>query len=152
MVHNRSEGLFTTETRDQIPANNEQQLGFINTSIVTENDAGYTGLQRQVDGYERLRHNAMEIDSESGDMLPQDIQDSSPTGSTSTNQSGSMETEIDEPGYLHPRNQSHEYLELVFDEHPADQTQSSLYDEIPASLVEESEGTLQQSHYGTWTM
>ena len=76
----------------------------------------------------------MKIDSKSGDMQPQ-----SQSQDSSTSTSGSMAKETDDSSYIHPQNQSHEYLELVFDEHTADQTQSSIYDEIPVSLAEKED-------------
>ena len=136
----------------EIPAD-EQQLGFSNTSMVIQDENEYTRLQRQLVGYERLRLSGMEID----DMMPQSqSQDSSTSTSASSSQSGSMATETDDSGYIHPQNQSNEYLELVFDEHAAYQTESSLYDEIPASLAEKEMNLesipKKKNVMETWTM
>ena len=149
-------------------------MGFTNTSIVTEGDAEYTHLQRQLDGYERLRQTFMETQTQPGDALEElDNTDSFPTPSTSTVSAVSMESEEVRSRYMHPLNHSHEYLELVDhngrstvpasekfadqaasmsreDEYTTSRTQSCLYEDIPASLIKihkESGSLLQQGQY-----
>ena len=156
--HDHAEGLSTTSSKDEIPVD-IQQLGFTNPSLVTEDGAGYASLQRELDGYERLRHPAMEVKNEVNEYLGVlDDLHSLQTPSSSTRPKVYIVSDEVEGKCIHLQNQSHEYLELVdgngsltvasdtfisqaefmeaSDEYSVSRSQSCLYEEIPESLVD----------------
>ena len=147
-----------------------QELGFTNPSLVTEDDDGYASLQRELDGYEKLRHSVMEVKNQANEHLEVlDDQGSSPTPCSSTRPIVYMESDGVEGEYVHPQNQSHDYLELVDDtvslpscsekfinqaesmetedEFAASRTQSCLYEEIPADIDHDSGNTVPEEQY-----
>ena len=132
------------------------QMGFINIPTVTEDENEYTHLQKYIEGYERLcvpvKENQTNVYLELLDVI-----DSYPAPSTSTETAVSMESDDAEGRYLHPQSRSPEYLDLMDDrvsptprpvtltnqaesietdgKYTGSKTQSSLYEEIPAFLV-----------------
>ena len=67
-------------------------------SAVTEDEFGYTRLQKELDGYEKLRHGLMQTEDHSGSTYPQSLSHgyvdiSEYNDSNVTTPAGSMETE-----------------------------------------------------------